>query len=277
MNNHELNLERRRQRALERLGTNTPRCVVCGFDNPLALELHHIAGRAYDDELVPVCRNCHTARLSDAQSGPLPSARQRKAGRRSRANASAIFFSVSLSCSRQWAKRFRGFRDGALRNRQAAARAMRGATVTDDHLPRSCSVVAGRARWLADCGSRAFAPPPSENGRRHASPGLASAQASPFAPRKTEASRRKRLRLRGKRKTTPRVASAQASPRHRPNGRWFSTPKRPLTRRSACASAHMSSRKGDELDDAGLFYDPAATDCSRVGGAWSSASRATMG
>jgi hypothetical protein len=64
MNDHELNRERRRQRALERLGTSPPRCGVCGYDDPLALELHHIAGRTYGGELVPVCRNCHR-RLSD--------------------------------------------------------------------------------------------------------------------------------------------------------------------------------------------------------------------
>jgi hypothetical protein len=66
MNKLELNRERRRQRALERLGTNKPWCVVCGFDDPVALELHHIAGRPYGDQLVPVCRNCHRL-LSDAQ------------------------------------------------------------------------------------------------------------------------------------------------------------------------------------------------------------------
>ncbi len=71
MNNHELNRERRRQRALERLGTNTPRCAVCGFDDPLALQLHHIAGRACGDELVIVCGNCHPC-LSDLQKDHPP-------------------------------------------------------------------------------------------------------------------------------------------------------------------------------------------------------------
>jgi len=66
MNEQELNRGRRRQRALERLGSNNPRCVICGYDDPLALELHHIAGRAFDDQQVPVCRNCHR-RLSDYQ------------------------------------------------------------------------------------------------------------------------------------------------------------------------------------------------------------------
>jgi hypothetical protein len=66
MNELELKRERRKQRALERLGSNDPRCVICGCDDPLALELHHISGRAFGDEEVPVCRNCHR-RLSDFQ------------------------------------------------------------------------------------------------------------------------------------------------------------------------------------------------------------------
>ena len=66
MNQLELNRERRRQRALERLGSNNPRCLFCPCDDPLALELHHIAGRASDDETVICCRNCHR-QLSDYQ------------------------------------------------------------------------------------------------------------------------------------------------------------------------------------------------------------------
>jgi hypothetical protein len=66
MNELELKRERRKQRALERLGSNKPRCVVCGYDDPHALELHHLAGADFDDETVPVCRNCHR-RLNDWQ------------------------------------------------------------------------------------------------------------------------------------------------------------------------------------------------------------------
>jgi hypothetical protein len=66
MNKRELNRERRRQRAFERLGTNTPFCVMCGFHDPAALELHHIAGRAHGNDLAIVCCNCHRL-LSDAQ------------------------------------------------------------------------------------------------------------------------------------------------------------------------------------------------------------------
>ena len=74
--------EKRRLQALERLGTDHPVCVVCGEKNPLCLEAHHVAGRAFDDQTVPVCRNCHR-KLSDAQkdhpgkTGPSPSALER--------------------------------------------------------------------------------------------------------------------------------------------------------------------------------------------------------
>ena len=66
MNDIELRRERRRQRVLERLGSNNPRCVVCGYDDPHVLQRHHIAGRAFDDESVVVCAN-HHGPLSDWQ------------------------------------------------------------------------------------------------------------------------------------------------------------------------------------------------------------------
>jgi hypothetical protein len=66
LDKRELSRERRKQRALERLGSNNPSCIVCGCDDPLALELHHLAGQAFGDDTVPVCRNCHR-RLSDYQ------------------------------------------------------------------------------------------------------------------------------------------------------------------------------------------------------------------
>ena len=58
--------EARKQKRLETLGDNNPACVVCGENNPHCLELHHIAGQAYDDDTTPVCRNCHR-KLSDDQ------------------------------------------------------------------------------------------------------------------------------------------------------------------------------------------------------------------
>jgi hypothetical protein len=66
MNRIEHEREVRRQLALERLGTNDPRCVTCGESDRRCLERHHIAGICHDDETVIVCRNCHR-KLSDMQ------------------------------------------------------------------------------------------------------------------------------------------------------------------------------------------------------------------
>lgn len=61
-----LNRSIRLERARERLGSNEPRCLHCGQDDPICLEAHHIAGRSYHDDTVIECRNCHR-KLSDAQ------------------------------------------------------------------------------------------------------------------------------------------------------------------------------------------------------------------
>lgn len=58
--------EARRRQAHERLGSANFRCVICGENNPHCLELHHIAGQKFGNELAPVCRNCHR-KLSDDQ------------------------------------------------------------------------------------------------------------------------------------------------------------------------------------------------------------------
>lgn len=56
----------RRQRAIERLGVKNPRCIYCDEDDPLVLERHHLAGQAYGEETIIVCRN-HHRKLSDTQ------------------------------------------------------------------------------------------------------------------------------------------------------------------------------------------------------------------
>jgi hypothetical protein len=66
MDEKSLAKERRKQAKLERLGTNSPRCVVCGESNSHCLEKHHLQGRKFGEDLVIVCRNCHR-KLSDAQ------------------------------------------------------------------------------------------------------------------------------------------------------------------------------------------------------------------
>jgi hypothetical protein len=68
MNHHNCDSDRRRRRALQRLGTDHPICCGCLETNPHCLELHHIAGQAFGNEVAIVCRNCHR-KLSDAQDG----------------------------------------------------------------------------------------------------------------------------------------------------------------------------------------------------------------
>ena len=71
MNDTEIAKERRKQRRLENLGSNTPRCGTCGEADDRTLELHHVAGSKHDHTLTVVCRNCHR-KLSDDQRDHLP-------------------------------------------------------------------------------------------------------------------------------------------------------------------------------------------------------------
>lgn len=59
MNEYEINQEIARVRDARRLGGFDKTCVICGEPDQRCLELHHIAGRSFDGEKVPVCRNCH--------------------------------------------------------------------------------------------------------------------------------------------------------------------------------------------------------------------------
>ncbi len=66
MNPEKRNKEKRKQDRLEKLGTQTPVCCLCGETDDRCLEAHHIAGRKFAPETSIVCRNCHR-KLSDAQ------------------------------------------------------------------------------------------------------------------------------------------------------------------------------------------------------------------
>jgi hypothetical protein len=57
--------ETRRRKALERLGTDDPKCLICSECDPIALELHHIAKTQFSDETVPLC-STHHDKVSDA-------------------------------------------------------------------------------------------------------------------------------------------------------------------------------------------------------------------
>lgn len=49
-------------------------CVMCGEDNPVLLEMHHVDGRAISEKMVPLCKNCH-AKVTMEQNRFPPSAR----------------------------------------------------------------------------------------------------------------------------------------------------------------------------------------------------------
>ncbi len=72
MDESEKRKEARRRQAHERLGSANFRCVICGKGNPHCLELHHVAGRKFGNELVPVCRNCHSELSDDQKDHPRP-------------------------------------------------------------------------------------------------------------------------------------------------------------------------------------------------------------
>jgi len=71
MNDNDLAAERRKQKRLAALGSNKPLCGICGEQDWRTLELHHVAGRHHDDEMVPLCRNCHR-KVSDDQKNYAP-------------------------------------------------------------------------------------------------------------------------------------------------------------------------------------------------------------
>lgn len=72
MGNQELRREKRRRRALERLGTTTPGCVECGETDWRCLEAHHVAGQDFGDDTVILCRNCHRKLSDDQRDHPQP-------------------------------------------------------------------------------------------------------------------------------------------------------------------------------------------------------------
>ena len=63
--------ETRKQNRLEKLGVDEPSCIICQETDWRCLEEHHIAGRAYHDDTVIMCRNCHR-KVSDVQKDHPP-------------------------------------------------------------------------------------------------------------------------------------------------------------------------------------------------------------
>lgn len=70
MTDKELAREIRKQRRLEKLGTNSPICGTCGETDYRVLEKHHVAGRKHDPDTVITCRNCHRKVSDDQKDHP---------------------------------------------------------------------------------------------------------------------------------------------------------------------------------------------------------------
>lgn len=71
MNEYQLEQELERTRQAQRLHGFDRQCVACGERNQRCLELHHVPGKGYGDDLVPVCRNCHR-KLTDRRANVAP-------------------------------------------------------------------------------------------------------------------------------------------------------------------------------------------------------------
>lgn len=64
--------ETRYRKALERLGTDTPKCAHCDVINPFCLQLHHIAGQANDQRTIILCSNHHDVITNAQKDHPPP-------------------------------------------------------------------------------------------------------------------------------------------------------------------------------------------------------------
>lgn len=62
--------ERRKQSRLHKLGTNNPRCAICGKADWRVIEEHHPDTRKRDDLVVLVCANDHRILTHDQKDHP---------------------------------------------------------------------------------------------------------------------------------------------------------------------------------------------------------------
>lgn len=70
MTDDEMKREARKQRRLEKLGSNEPVCAMCPESAWQCLELHHVAGQHHDETTVVLCSNCHRKISDDQKSLP---------------------------------------------------------------------------------------------------------------------------------------------------------------------------------------------------------------
>ncbi|MGB3317436.1 MAG: hypothetical protein WA978_03965 [Sphingopyxis granuli] len=70
MTDEELRKEVRKQRRLEKLGTNEPRCGTCGENRWQCFDQHHPADFGRDETMVLECSNCHRILSDDQKDHP---------------------------------------------------------------------------------------------------------------------------------------------------------------------------------------------------------------
>ena len=62
----------KKRRKFDSLGLHDHHCIGCPQDDPLCLEIEHVAGRLHDDTVVLLCANCHRRRTADQRCDPSP-------------------------------------------------------------------------------------------------------------------------------------------------------------------------------------------------------------
>ena len=71
----ELKIEAERQkkrRKFDAQGLHVHHCTACPQDDPLCLEVEHVAGRLHDYTVILLCANCHRKRTADQRCDPSP-------------------------------------------------------------------------------------------------------------------------------------------------------------------------------------------------------------
>ena len=103
---------RRNAEALERSGTQQPRCIYCGNTDPLLVRPrrivdHHIFGRDRDVITVPACLNCHAVAHEHLLDADVPMACEKEPTKFARAifGALAVHFSLLAKACWRFAKR----------------------------------------------------------------------------------------------------------------------------------------------------------------------------
>ena len=73
MKNFDINSELEKAKTARKNGGYNLTCTVCGESHPRTIELHHISGRGYSNDLVPLCANCHR-KVTDPKDNKKPPA-----------------------------------------------------------------------------------------------------------------------------------------------------------------------------------------------------------